>query len=220
MGFFSSSVGRKMVMAVTGQAMVLFVIVHLIGNSLIFEGPDGINAYAEHLRRFPPLVWMFRLSMLVFFVTHAWYGIRLTLENRAAKPHQTVARRYLTAGFAGETMIWTGLLLGIFVIFHLLQFTIRVTPDVVQKMDAAGRYDVFAMVVASFRRLPVVSLYVAAMAVLFLHLVHGIQSFFQTMGWSSERSRPVIIKVGSGLAVIFLAGYSAIPLSVLLHIVG
>lgn len=217
MEFLKSCVGRKILMAITGQLMVLFVIVHLLGNSSIFFG--GINAYAEHLHALPPLVWMFRLAMITFFIVHAFYGIQITLENRAAKPRGYSVKKYLSVSFAGETMIWTGLLLAIFVVYHLLHFTLRVTPDVA---DFAGQVpgDVFGMVVTSFSHAVITMIYVAAMVVLFLHLKHGIQSFFQTMGWNNDRFRPIFIKVGVVVAVIFLLGYSSIPLSILTGILN
>lgn len=219
MQLFSSSVGRKILMAVTGILMVLFVVVHLLGNSSIFI-PGGINAYAEHLHALPPLVWIFRLCMLTFLVVHVIYGIQLTLENSSANPQGYAVKKYLQATFSGDNMIWTGVLLLVFIIGHILHFTARVTPDIVSQTLSDGGFDVFTMVVSSFSH-PIVSLlYVAAMIVLFLHLKHGIQSFFQTMGWNNDRTRPVIIKAGVVVAVIFLLGYSSIPLSILTGILS
>jgi succinate dehydrogenase / fumarate reductase, cytochrome b subunit len=217
MQLFTSTVGRKILMAITGQLMVLFVIVHLLGNSSIFI-PGGINAYAEHLHALPPLVWAFRLVMLTFLVVHGFYGIQITLENNAASPGKYAVNNKLKATFSSENMIWTGLLLLAFIIYHLLHFTARVTPDIVQKTDAMGRYDVFSMVVSSFQHGIIAVVYVAAMVVLFLHLKHGIQSFFQTMGWNNDCSLPVLNKIGVVVAVIFLVGYSSIPIFILARI--
>lgn len=217
MQLFSSTVGRKILMAITGQLMVLFVVVHLLGNSSIFI-PGGINAYAEHLHAFPPLVWIFRLVMLVFVGVHACYGIMITLENNAANPGGYAVSRHLKASFSSKNMIWTGVLIAIFVIGHICHFTAHLTPDIVANQLPNGGTDVFNMVVTSFQHGIVAALYVAAMIVLFLHLNHGIQSFFQTMGWNNDCSMPVISKVCKIIAVIFLLGYSSIPLVILARI--
>jgi succinate dehydrogenase / fumarate reductase cytochrome b subunit len=219
MQLFTSSVGRKILMAITGILMVLFVVVHLLGNSSIFI-PGGINAYAEHLHSLPPLVWIFRLCMLTFLVVHLIFGTQLTLENSSANPQGYAVKRQLKANFSSENMIWTGVLLLLFIIGHILHFTARVTPDIVATTLPNGGFDVFTMVVSSFSH-PIVSfLYVGAMIVLFLHLKHGIQSFFQTMGWNNNRTLPVITKAGVVVAVIFLLGYSSIPLSILTGILS
>jgi succinate dehydrogenase / fumarate reductase cytochrome b subunit len=220
MQILTSSVGRKILMAITGQLMVLFVVVHLLGNSSIFIGPDGINAYAKHLHDLGPLVWVFRLIMLSLLSVHALFGIQLTLENNAATPQSYAVKNNRKASFSSENMIWTGLLLFVFLVYHLLQFTARVTPDIVQGADALGRFDVFNMVLNSFQKGGIAAIYVAAMIVLFLHLNHGIQSFFQTMGWNTDKSLPIFSKVGKVVAVIFLVGYSSIPVFILTGILN
>jgi succinate dehydrogenase / fumarate reductase cytochrome b subunit len=219
MQLLTSSLGRKILMAITGILMVLFVVVHLLGNSSIFI-PGGINAYAEHLHALPPLVWAFRLAMLVFIGIHIIFGIQLTLENNAANPQGYAVKRQLKANFSSENMIWTGVLLLIFIIGHISHFTAHLTPDIVANKLPDGGTDVFTMVVSSFGHPVVVFLYVAAMIVLFLHLKHGIQSFFQTMGWNNDCTLPVITKAGTVVAVIFLLGYSIIPLSILTGILS
>jgi len=206
-------------MAITGQLMVLFVIVHLLGNSSIFI-PGGINAYAEHLHALPPLVWIFRIFMLVFILVHAFFGIQLTLENRAATPSDYAVKKHLKANLSSETMIWTGLLLALFVIFHICHFTARLTPDIVQQMTPEGHFDVFTMVTTSFSHGIMALIYVASMVILFLHLSHGIQSFFQTMGWNNDRALPAIGKAGKTVAVVLLLGYASIPVVILTGILS
>jgi len=215
MQFLSSAIGRKVLMAITGQAMVLFVIIHLLGNTSIFSGPGGINAYAEHLHSLPlPILVAFRLAMLAFVCVHIWYGIQLTIENRGGRPQQYAVKAAQKATFASETMIWTGLLLLAFIVYHLLQFTVRVTPGMAIGVDAAGRFDVFSMVVSSFRNFFVAFIYTGAMVTLFLHLSHGIQSFFQTLGLSNDRVQPFLIKAGTLTALVLFLGYVAIPLTI------
>ncbi len=215
MQLLTNTVGRKVLMAATGLLMVLFVIVHLLGNSSIFVGPDGINAYAAKLHSLGPVVWVFRAVMLALLLVHVWFGVTLTLENSAANPAKYAVNKKLKATFSSETMIWTGLLLLAFIVYHLLQFTVRITPDIVKGVDAQGRYDVFAMVVASFRHTWIALMYVAAMIVLYLHLRHGIQSVFQTLGLSSDRTMPTYGALAKVLSVIFVVGYSSIPVTIL-----
>ncbi len=215
MQLLTNAVGRKVLMAASGLLMVLFVVVHLLGNSSIFVGPDGINAYAEKLHSLGPLVWIFRAVMLALLLVHVWFGITLTLENSAANPSKYAVSRKLKATFSSETMIWTGLLLLAFLVYHLLQFTVRVTPDIVKGVDAKGRYDVFTMVLGSFQTTWISLMYVAAMVALFLHLSHGIQSFFQTFGLSNDRTLPTYNALGKVISVIFLVGYCAIPVTIL-----
>lgn len=215
MQILKSAVGRKVFMAITGQCMVLFAVVHMMGNSSIFVGPDGINAYAKHLHDLGPLVWVFRAALLSFLSLHVFFGIQLTLENSAANPAGYAVKRQIKASFASSTMIWTGVAMLVFIIFHLLHFTVRVTPGVVLGVDALGRFDVFTMVVSAFKNAGNVFIYLAAMAALYLHLSHGIQSFFQTMGWNTDRTQCTISAVGKAVAFILLGGYAVIPLSIM-----
>ena len=220
MRLLSDSIGRKAVVAVTGLFMVLFVVVHLLGNSTIFAGPDGINAYAEKLHGLGPFVWAFRLVMLCLLGLHVIFAVLLTLENRAANPGKYAVKKMLRANFASETMIWTGLLLLAFLIYHLLQFTVRVTPDIVLGNDAKNRVDVFTMVLTSFRITPIALVYVAAMVTLFLHLSHGIQSIFQSIGLNNDKTMPQFTVLGKLLSALFLIGYSAIPVLILAGILA
>jgi succinate dehydrogenase / fumarate reductase cytochrome b subunit len=220
MRLLSDSIGRKAVVAITGLSMVLFVVVHLLGNSTIFAGPDGINAYAEKLHGLGPFVWAFRLVMLCLLGLHVIFAVLLTLENRAANPGKYAVKKMLKANFASETMIWTGLLLLAFLVYHLLQFTARVTPDIVLGNDAKNRVDVFTMVFTSFRITPIALVYVAAMVTLFLHLSHGIQSVFQSIGLNNDKTMPQFGVLGKLLSALFLVGYSAIPVLILAGILA
>jgi succinate dehydrogenase / fumarate reductase cytochrome b subunit len=214
MNFFRSPVGRKIVMAVSGFSMFAFVVAHLTGNSTICAGPDGMNAYALALHRFPVLIWILRLILFVTFVLHVFYGIVLTLENRAAKRQAYAVRKYIQATFAGRNMIWTGFLLGAFIFYHLLHFTFQVTnPGIAagSHPDAMGRPDVFMMVVLSFRKLAISIVYAGAMVALGLHLSHSIQSAFQTAGLNGERSFPVIMTGGTIAAILIALGFAAFP---------
>ena len=218
MQLFTSSIGRKVLMAISGQSMVLFVIVHLLGNSSVFAGPGGLNSYAEHLHSMPlPIIAAFRIVMLIFVCVHIWFGIQVTIENSGGRPRQYAVKATQKDTFASENMIWTGVLILAFIIYHLLQFTFRVTPDVAA---FAGQVpgNVFGMVLTSFKNLFISLIYAVAMAALFLHLSHGVQSFFQTMGWNNDRTQCGITKAGTLVALILGVGFVAIPLTILLGI--
>ncbi len=208
------STGRKAVMAVTGLLMVLFVVGHLLGNLSIFAGPDGLNTYAEKLHQIPVLVWGTRLVMAVSVVLHLFFSIQITMENSAAKPDKYAVRNMLRATFASQTMIWTGVLMAAFIVYHLLQFTFRVTPNLTLGTDALNRFDVFSMVVDALGRTLDAALYVVAMVSLFLHLSHGIQSAFQTLGLANPKWLPRETLAGKVAAGIFLVGFGSIPVLV------
>jgi succinate dehydrogenase / fumarate reductase, cytochrome b subunit len=220
MRLLSDSIGRKMVMAVTGLLMVLFVVMHLLGNLSIFAGPNGINAYAEKLHQLGPLVWATRIVMLVAVVTHLVISIQITTENSEANPTKYAVDRSLRATFASKTMIYTGLLLGAFIVYHLLHFTVRVTPGLTLGNDAQGRFDVFTMVTGSFHNVLIALVYVVAVVALFLHLSHGIQSTFQSLGLNNTKTQPQLTTGGRWLSAFFLVGYAAIPVLIFVGVLA
>jgi succinate dehydrogenase / fumarate reductase cytochrome b subunit len=210
-----SSVGRKIIMAVTGIVLVAFVCVHLLGNSSVFVGADAINAYAQKLHSLGPFVWVFRLVMLAAFAIHIIFGIQLTLENKAATPEKNVQVKRLKTGFGAETMIVSGLVLLAFVIYHLLHFTVRVTnPEIYVPLGNSGMVDVYVMVVNGFKSVLPVIIYLAGMSFLFLHVSHGFQSLFQTLGLSNDKSLPVMGPISKVVGFVLLVGYISIPLLV------
>jgi succinate dehydrogenase / fumarate reductase cytochrome b subunit len=215
MRLFSDSIGRKVVMAVTGLLMVLFVVGHLLGNLTIFAGADGINAYAEKLHAIPAIVWGTRIVMGAAVLLHLFLSIQVTMENSAAKPDKYAVKNMLRATFASQTMIWTGVIMAAFIGYHLLQFTFRVTPGLTLGLDSLNRFDVYTMVVDGLGRTVTALVYCVAMVSLFLHLSHGIQSAFQTLGVANAVWLPrygVAGKVASG---IFLVGFGSIPVLIL-----
>jgi succinate dehydrogenase / fumarate reductase, cytochrome b subunit len=220
MRLFADSIGRKAVMAVTGMLMVLFVVMHLLGNLSIFAGPNGINTYAEKLHALGPVVWILRLVMAAAVVLHVILSIQITLENSAAKPQKYAVAKSLRATFASKSMIWTGLIVGAFIGYHLLHFTFRVTPGLALGEDAVGRFDVFTMVVSAFSSAAIALVYVVSMVALFLHLSHGIQSTFQTLGLSNGKLLPAYDRWGKVASACFLIGYGAIPVLVIVGLLA
>ncbi len=208
-----SSVGRKIIMAVTGIVLVSFVCVHLLGNSSMFFGADAINAYAQKLHSLGPFVWVFRLVMLAAFAIHIVFGIQLTLENKAATPESNVQVKRLKTGFGAETMIVSGAVIFFFAVYHLFHFTVRVTnPEIYVPLGDQGMVDVYFMVVNGFKSaLPVIA-YVAGLFFLFLHVSHGFQSVFQTLGLNNDKSLPVMGIFSKLVGFVLLVGYVSIPL--------
>ena len=221
MRLLSDSIGRKVVMAITGLLMVLFVVGHLLGNLSIFAGADGINAYAAKLHSLPVVVWATRIVMLVAVLFHLVISIQITLENRAANPIRYAVDRSLRATFASKNMIWTGLMLGAFVLFHLFHFTVRSFPGTVLRAGRAGplrrlRHGLERLRPAGSSAI----LYVVAMLALFFHLSHGIQSTFQSMGLNNPKTMPGFATGGKLLSAIFLVGYGAIPVAILVGLLA
>lgn len=216
-----SSVGRKIIMAVTGAVLIAFICVHLLGNLSVFAGSAAINAYAQKLHSLGPVVWIFRLVMLGVFALHIYFGIQLTIENKAATPDQNVQVKRLRTGFAAQTMVISGVVLALFAIYHLLHFTVRVTnPEIYVPIEGGhGMVDVFIMMTRGFSQVLPVLLYVVGMGFLFLHVSHGFQSMFQTFGLSNDRTLPVMVNVSKLVGMVLLVGYASIPLLIIFGIV-
>lgn len=218
MRFVENPVGKKIVMSISGLLLLLFLIVHLIGNSTIYIGPDGINAYAKGLHSLPPVVWAFRIVMLIIFAFHVYFGIQVTLENRQAKPNSYAINKRLKSTFSSKTMIWTGLIVLCFIIYHLLHFTFQITqPHFVasKNLDYLGRPDVFKMIVLSFKDMGITLIYAVGLGALMLHLTHGLQSLFQTLGLNNDSFMPKIRAFGLIFAIFIFVAYMAIPGSIL-----
>ncbi len=213
----TSTVGRKLVMAVTGQFMIFYVVAHVLGNYTIFAGV--INAYAAGLRHWPftIVLWSSRTLLFLSVVFHTYYGIVLKLENRRSKPETYAVTRYRSASFAGRTMVWSGLVIALFLLFHLLHFTLQViNPSLAAHAhrDNLGRPDVLAMVVKSFHQAGLAALYMIGVLGLGLHLYHGIESAIQTEGLNNERSLPIVVRIGMAIAVLLFLMYAAIPVTI------
>ena len=219
--FSWSSIGRKILMAVTGSAFIAFVTVHLVGNLQMFVGQDQINAYAQALHDLGPVVWFIRLPLALFFAIHIWTGIRLWLENLRARPTGYVRENTVQASLSSRTMIYSGFGLLVFVVYHLLHYTFQVTnPQYGSLIDAAGRIDVYTMVIMGFRNPIIAAAYIVAMFGLAYHLSHAVPSLFQTLGLSDHRWRPRLERIGNIMAVLAFIGYASIPVGVLTGIIS
>ncbi len=219
--FCSSSVGRKMIVAVTGVILLLFMIGHLLGNLQIYLGPEWINAYSQHLHDLGPLLWMIRAFLLASVILHIYFTIQLAIENRRARPEAYRDRNYVKASWASRHMVVSGLVVLAFVVYHLAHFTFRTTDPrfALLKPDALGRYDVFSMMVYGFQNVYVSAFYVVGLFLLTLHLTHGSSSFFQSLGLNNQRLTPKLAIGGRIFAWLLFIGYVSIPLAVLFGLI-
>jgi succinate dehydrogenase / fumarate reductase cytochrome b subunit len=213
-----SAVGRKLLMAATGFVLFGFVVAHLLGNLSIYLGADGINTYAEHLHDLAPLLWVFRAGLLAAFGLHVAFGIILTLENRRARPVAYKVKKHRSSTLAGRTMIYSGLLLAAFIVFHLLHFTFRIIGPQIDMLES-GMPNVFLMVVDSFRQSGFALAYLVAMTVLFFHLGHGFASLFQSTGLNNDVALPWLQRLSRAIAVVLAAGFVSIPVLIFFDLV-
>jgi len=212
----SSPVGAKVIMAITGLALMGFVVVHLAGNLLIYAGAEAINAYAENLRNLGALLWAARIGLLVAFVVHVGMAIKLTLGNRAARPVGYQYNATVQASLASRLMPQTGFVILAFVVYHLAHFTLRLTDTSYQEL---GPFDVYAMVIRGFSDPIVASTYIIAMLALGMHLFHGASSVWQSMGISHPRYMKILRMIGPVAGIGLAAGNISIPVSILLGII-
>jgi len=216
----TSSIGGKVIMALSGVGLVLFILVHMAGNLQMFSGQEAMNNYGVALRKFGPLLWVIRLGLLGIFLAHVIYALRLKLQNRAARPVAYVSKSTVRATLASRTMVLSGLIVLAFGAYHLLHFTFGLTDaHNFHLTDAQGRHDIYNMVVRGFQNVPVSIFYVVAMVLLFSHLSHGASSFFQSLGWNHPRYNALIERIGTVVAWLVCLGFVSVPLAVLLGII-
>lgn len=216
--FWRSSIGGKVTMAVTGLLLFGFVVAHLLGNLQLLAGPEAINGYAKWLHDRGALLWVARFGLLAIFGLHVVTAIRLSRQNRAARPVGYAREATLQANFASRSMVLSGLSLLAFIVYHLLHFTLGVTnPDHFARKGQ--NFDVYAMVTTSFRSPAIAVAYAAFQLVLFLHLRHGVQSLAQTLGLHHARYTPWVKTLSFVLAGLIAGGNAFLALSVLLGIV-
>ncbi|MGA1522965.1 MAG: succinate dehydrogenase cytochrome b subunit [Planctomycetota bacterium] len=224
----ASSIGAKVGMAVTGILLSFFVVGHLMGNLLVYQGRQAVNDYAAFLKGLGPWLWVVRAGLLGVFVLHIVLAIQLKRRNQAARTVGYAKDHVTVATFASRYMVLTGLCIAAFVLLHLAHFTLgwidptshAVTEKVIQGGVEIERHDVYAMVVAGFRQPVYVAIYVAAMVLLGLHLFHGLQSLFQTLGVRHPGYTPTIVRACRLAAIALSAGYISIPVGVLLGLTG
>lgn len=222
--WFFSSIGKKTVVALTGTALVLFVIGHLLGNLTIYFGPDVINAYALKLHSLGPLLWVVRLGLLAVVLLHIYFTMLLWAENRKARPQKYAVSAPINTTVFARTMRLSGLIILAFVIFHLAHFTAHLVDPAYSTYTATLHgeevHDVYRMVIVGFSNPWVSGFYVLALFLLAMHLSHGVSSLFQTLGITNRRMRPLLELGARILAWALFVGYASIPTSILLFGLG
>jgi len=214
-GFVGSSIGRKVIMAVTGAILFGFVLAHMLGNLQVYLGPEAINNYGVFLRQalHGTGIWIARAVLLSAVLLHTWSATSLALASRRARPEGYRVEKWKESTYASRTMRWGGVILLLFIIYHLLHFT----TGTVHQTFIEG--DVYHNFVAGFRSVPVSLFYIFAMLALGLHLRHGVWSMFQTLGVSHPRYIRMA-HVGAWIfAAVIVIGNISFPLAVLAGIV-
>lgn len=223
--YWKSSIGKKLLVAVTGLILVLFLAGHLAGNLLVFVGPKAFNDYAQFLHHMlhGAGVWIARIVLLTSLVVHVAATIALVRQNRVASPKYEY-KATIQAPKSSLIMIWTGLTILAFVVYHLMHFTIvpKVGVDEAYRAATGGeiRNDAWQMVIDGFSNGLVVLFYVIAMSLLCSHISHGVGSMFQTLGFRSKKSSGLIRTISLGYAGLIWAGFVSIPVAVFLFNFG
>lgn len=214
--YWSSSIGKKFVVAITGLVLVLFLAGHLSGNLLMYVGREAFNEYAEflHTMLHGMGVWVARIVLFTMLVVHVVATISLTRQNRAARqPYEY--KSTIQASRSSRIMIVSGLTILAFVIFHILHYTVRVDAQLAQ----LGESDPYGMVVLGFQNLWVVVFYVISMTLLCSHLAHGVASIFQTLGVRSKKATSAINIIANLYTIVIWVGFVSIPVSVIAGII-
>ncbi len=219
---WSSSIGKKLIVALTGLVLVLFLAGHLVGNLVVFLGPEPFNEYAYLLHHMlhGMGIWVFRAVMLVMVTAHVVATISLTRQNRAARQaYENTAT--IQASKSSRTMILSGLTILAFVVYHMLHFTARIgnqynTLDRYKTtLDGKEAHNAWQMVIDGFSWWPASLFYVIAMTLLCSHLMHGVGSIFQTLGLRSKRTAGLIQQISIGYSLFIWLGFVSIPVAIL-----
>ena len=213
--FYQESLGKKVVMAVTGVVLFGYLVGHLLGNLQVYLGAQQMDNYAAFLHSMPALLWGVRVLLVVSIIAHIVASIQLARVKQTARPISYVKQEAIASSYASRTMMWSGPIIALFVIFHILDLTTG-TTGTAQYQDLRA----YENLVYSFRRIPVAAFYIVAMLLLCMHLYHGLWSMFQSMGVSHPRYTPIIKRAAAWVAILMAVGFISIPVSVLTGLVG
>jgi succinate dehydrogenase / fumarate reductase cytochrome b subunit len=224
---YSTAVGKKYVMGLTGIAMMGFVFFHMIGNLKMYQGAEAFDSYAAFLKKllYPlapkeSVLWILRGGLVAMLILHLHAAFSLTVLNRTARPVKYQSKRdYQIASFASRSMRWSGIIVLAFLVWHLLDLTFGVTNTVGTNGEFV-RADVYDNVVRSFDRIPVAIFYVVANILLGIHLFHGAWSIFQSLGWNNPRFNTWRRAFATGFAAIVVVGNVSFPIAVMAGVVG
>jgi succinate dehydrogenase / fumarate reductase, cytochrome b subunit len=214
LGFLSSSIGKKYVMGAAGLGWTLFVAGHMAGNLLIFAGPEAFNRYGHAIVSNKPLLYGTEVFLVVCLLLHVGLGIKLTIENKAAKPKKyaqsPVSQK--SASLASKTMAIHGSIILFFIIYHLITF--KWGPVYWVEYQGETMRDLFRLVTEVFSSPAYVVGYIVCLFLLGLHLSHGASSVFQSFGWNHPRYRPIVQTGAWAYAIIVAGGFIAQPIYV------
>ena len=249
-----SSVGQKYLMALSGVGLFGFIVVHMLGNLTILAGPAAINEYAAKLHSMGPLLWIARIGLLGMVGVHIWAAVRLTRDNRKARsvqyegvvdPVDRHRKSKIVSTYASRTMIYSGLIIAAFALFHIAHFTWKIPqingvevdfetfyvyevtagsdqvayvtplPDGVGK-EGENAVDVYKMLTTGFKVWWVSIFYVIAVGLLCIHLSHGLSAMFQSLGLKTKAYEKWIDHFACATAWLLFAGYASIPVSIML----
>ena len=225
--YWSSSIGKKLVVALTGSVLVLFLTGHVIGNLVVFAGPAAFNDYAYFLHHMlhGAGIWLFRVVMLGVLAAHISATVALTVQNRSARMAYECAAT-IQASRTSRTMIFSGLPLLAFIIYHLLHFTARIgnqynslaryKETVMLNGEPVLRHNAWQMVIDGFNWWPATLVYLIAMTLLCAHLLHGVGSVFQSLGLRSNKTAGLIQQISIGYSLFIWLGFVAIPIAILI----
>jgi succinate dehydrogenase / fumarate reductase cytochrome b subunit len=220
---YRSTIGKKVIMAVTGLVLVAFVIGHMLGNLQVFIGAAKLNAYSAFLKSTGELLWLVRLGLLVAVLLHILMAWQLTMRKRQARPIDYQTREPQVSTIASRTMRWGGVLLLVFIVFHILHFTTGTVFPLASRPDAMypqfSPTDVYGNVIAAFRTPWVVAFYVVSMLFLMLHLFHGAWSSVRTLGLTRPSSNPLQRRVTTVIALAVWLGFTAVPVAVFFGVI-
>jgi succinate dehydrogenase / fumarate reductase cytochrome b subunit len=216
---WGTMVGKKVVMAVTGLVLVGFVVAHMLGNLKIFLGAEAIDTYAVFLRTmgepalpYGLLLWVARVILVACVALHITAAVQLTRMNWAARPQGYDTKRSIATTYAARTMRWSGVILVLFIVYHLLHLT---AGAVGFRSGEFRDLSVYGNVVAGFSVWYVALFYVVAMACLCLHLDHGVWSMLQTLGWNNARTTRTLQVLSRAVALVVFVGFISVPVAVL-----
>lgn len=210
-----TTIGKKAVMAVTGIVLMAFVLGHMLGNLQLYAGKAAINGYAHLLHSTHGLIWVVRAVLLLCVALHAWAAIALYFANKAARPiaYQKPTQDAATT-YAAKTMIWGGVILALFILYHLAHLTLGVGAP-----GTFSEHDVYNNVVSGFQVPWLSALYIVAQLALALHIYHGAWSFMQTLGFNHPRYNLLRKQFAIAFAVLIAIGNISLPVSVLAGLV-
>jgi succinate dehydrogenase / fumarate reductase cytochrome b subunit len=222
--FLTSSIGRKLLMSLTGIFLILFLLVHLVGNLLLLAGDGGesFNLYAYFMTH-NPLIKTVSYGLYFFILLHTVQGILLWTKNRAARGPRgyavKVTRTVETSAFASKNMAWLGIIIFLFILMHMYQFWLQMKMDALpyQTYDGQDVKDLYYIVSLTYENPVFVIIYVVSMVVIAIHLWHGFQSAFQTLGLNHKKYTPLIRTVGKLYAILVPLGFALIPILMFLN---